>query len=117
MNQRGMSESVQWAVLGTAFLVGLLGLVEAGLVLHARTVVVQAALAGADAQAAWRAAPGQGLQTAREVATAGGLTAVQVDVAVSSTGVTVTVQGDGPTLVGWLTPHVKASTTRPLEAP
>jgi len=116
-NQRGLSESVQWAALGGAFLASMLGLIEAGLVLHARSVAVQAALAGSSAQSAWQAAPDAGTSAASEVASAGGLTNVDVTVKVSGGDVTVLVQGDAPAIIGWVTPHVQAESTRPLEGP
>jgi len=116
-DQRGLSESVQWAALGAAFLAAMLGLIEAGLVLHARTVAVQAALAGAGAQSAWRAPTDAGLRVANEVAVAGGLSNVDVTVIIANGEVVVQVRGDAPAIIGWVVPHVQAESTRPLEGP
>jgi len=115
--QRGLSESVQWAVLGTALLCCVLGLIEAGLMLHGRTVVVAAARAGAQAQAALRAGADAGVRSAKDVATAGGLVGVQVSVSTSATTVTVRVDATVSTFMGWVTPRIGAESTRPLEAP
>ena len=114
-DQRGLSESVQWAALGGAFLAAMLGLIEAGLVLHARSVAVQAALAGAGAQSAFQAVPNAGTLAASEVASLGGLTNVDITVTVSGGNVVVLVQGDAPAIIGWMTPHVQAESTRPME--
>mgnify|MGYP001764810424 CR=1 FL=1 len=54
MNQRGLAESTQWALLAPSLLFLILGLVQLGVWLHARTVVASAAAATA-------AAPGQGI--------------------------------------------------------
>jgi len=112
-----LSESVQWAALGGAFLAAMLGLIEAGLVMHARSVVVQAALAGAGAQSAWQAAPDAGTTAASEVASAGGLNNVEITVKVSGGDVTVLVRGDAPAIIGWVAPRVQAESTRPMEGP
>ena len=114
--ERGLSESVQWAVLGTTFLACLLGLIEAGLVLHGRNVTVAAALAGASAQAVLGATPEAGRQAASRAAEAGGLADVEVTVSTTAAGVTVRVEGRVPTFLGWVKPQVEAESTRPWEA-
>lgn len=112
-SQRGMSESVQWAVLGTAFLMCVLGLIEAGTLLHGRTVAVAAALAGAKAQSAVYATDGRA--AAERVASDGGLVGVRVTVREFAGEVAVIVDARVPSLVGWVTPEVHAEATRPLE--
>jgi len=110
-----MSESVQWAVLGVALIMCLLGLIEAGLMLHGRTVAVSAALAGANAQAALHAPANAGKLAATDIAVAGGLIDVQVTVTKNSRNVTVQVNGVVPGLVGWSSLRTHATSTRPLE--
>ena len=112
---RGLSESVQWSVLGVVVLMCLLGLIEAGLLLHGRTVAVSAALAGAKAQSALYAAKGAGTAAATNTAAAGGLTDIRVTVSVASASVTVRVDAIVPSFLGWVTPQVHAESTRPLE--
>ncbi|MCL2465395.1 MAG: pilus assembly protein [Micrococcales bacterium] len=114
-DERGLSESVQWAILGVAFMGCLLALIEAGLWLHGRSVVVAAALAGASAASAWQAAPDSGERAARETASAGGLTGVQVTVTTQSGAVLVIVEADTPGFAGWVAPHVRAQAIRPRE--
>jgi len=114
-DQRGISESVQWAILSLAIMTALFGMTEAALVLHGRSVAVAAALAGSTAQAALRASPDAGMKTALERASAGGLVSVDVAVSNSPGRVTVRVDAGVPTLVGWVSPRVWAESTRPLE--
>jgi len=102
-------------VLGVVVIVCLLGLIEAGLLLHGRTVAVSAALAGARAQAALSATSGVGEAVATDTAVAGGLTDVRVMVNVASASVTVQVDATVPSFMGWVTPHVHGASTRPLE--
>jgi len=106
---------VQWSVLGVVVLMCLLGLIEAGLLLHGRTVAVSAALAGAKAQSALYAAKGAGTAAATNTAAAGGLTDIRVTVSVASASVTVRVDAIVPSFLGWVTPQVHAESTRPLE--
>lgn len=115
--QRGLSESVQWAVLGTVALVCLLALMEAAVVLHGRNVAAAAALTGAQAQALLNAQEGVGVQVATQTAASGGLTDIQVVVSVEHGLVTVRVDATVPALTGWTSPHVSAVSTRPMEAP
>jgi len=112
-DQRGVSESIQWAILGAAFLVSLLAMVEVGLVWHGRSLSTEAALAGANAQSVLRAPAGSGLEAATAVAVAGGLKNVQVQVNLTGTVVTVIVTGSVSTGLGLVT--VRAETRRPLE--
>lgn len=96
MNQRGLAESTQWAVLSPIFLALVLGLVQVGVWLHARTVAANAAATvadirvhGADQESAARLA---GLR----IAAGGGLG--EADVAIGAGGgvLTVTVSGRAP---------------------
>lgn len=114
-SQRGMSESVQWAVLGVALMTTLLGMTEAALVLHGRSVAVGAALAGSAAQAELLASSDAGRKIASERALSGGLVAVEVAVFWAPDSVTVRVDADVPTFIGWISPRVQAESTRPLE--
>ena len=116
-NQRGLSESVQWAVLGAALLGCLLGLMQTGIVVHGRSVAVAAALAGAEAQASLRSQPGTAQQTAAPLAERGGLTDITVTVVTSANDVTVRVDARVPTFFGWMATNVHAESTRPWEDP
>lgn len=93
MNQRGFSESTQWAILTPVVLLLVLGLVQLGVWLQARTVAGEAAATVADLQAA-------GLSEAQaageRVASRGGLQAVSISTEVDQDVVVVTVSARAP---------------------
>lgn len=78
MNERGLSESTQWAVVTPVALGLVLGLVQLGIWLHGRTVAAEAAGAAADRLAASGSRLGEAEQVARSVAERGGLGQVQL---------------------------------------
>ncbi len=94
MNERGLAESTQWAVVVPALLTLVLGLVQTGVWLHARSVAAQAAAAAADLRASGTAAAADSVATA--IATRGGLADVVVATASTGSTVTVTVAGSAP---------------------
>jgi len=114
-DERGLSESVQWAVLGAAVIGSLLALIDAGLWLHARSVALTAVIDGASAASSWQASAGDGETSARAVAAAGGLRDVAVTVTAQASTVDVTIDAEVPSFIGWATPHVHAHATRPKE--
>ena len=95
MNERGLAESTQWAVVVPVLLALVLGLVQVGIWLHGRSVAGQAAaaaadrFAGSDDSAAAEA-------VARGVAERGGLAEVAVRASAAGELVTVTVSGRMP---------------------
>lgn len=93
MNQRGISESTQWALLAPLLMLLTLGLVQLGVWLHARTVVGEAAATVADLMAS--GSPGAAAAGERLVATAG-LDEVAISSVVSGGTVVVTVSGRVP---------------------
>jgi len=113
--ERGLSESVQWAVLGAAVIGALLALIDGALWLHGRSVAVAAVIDGAAAAAPWQGSAGDGETVARAAAAAGGLKNVAVTVVVQPQSVDVTIDADVPSFIGWATPHVQAHATRPKE--
>lgn len=96
MNQRGVSESVQWAILLPALLLLVLGLVQVGVWLYSRTVAAQAAATVADLRAGGPEADTAARQAGRRVATAGGLEQVEITVDVAADHLLVTVSGRAP---------------------
>lgn len=93
MNQRGLSESTQWAMLTPLVMLLTLGLVQLGVWLHARTVAGEAAATVADLMAS--GSPGAAAAGER-VAGAGGLQGVSVATARQDGLVVVTVSGRVP---------------------
>lgn len=96
MNQRGVAESTQWALLLPILLLLVLGLVQTGVWLYSRTVAAQAAAAVADLRATGPAADDAARQAGRRIATAGGLEQVQIAVTSDSGHLVVTVTGRAP---------------------
>lgn len=110
-DQRGLSESTQWALVLPTLLAVLLGLVQTGVWLHGRTVATQAAAAAADAAAIGRPAE----PAAAAVASRGGLTEVTIRSSRSAGKVTVTVSGRVPTFFDLGQGQVSGWAILPLE--
>ena len=96
MNQRGVAESTQWAILMPTLLLLVLGLVQVGVWLYSRTVAAQAAATVADLRATGPAADDAAREAGRHVALAGGLQQVQVSVDAEGGHLVVTVSGRAP---------------------
>jgi len=79
-DQRGLSSSTQLAVVFPLLMLLTLGIVQAGLWLHARNVAQRAATAAVDVARGSYGTAGDGEQRARELAAAAGLTDVVVHV-------------------------------------
>lgn len=115
-DERGLSDSIQWALLAPLIVLLVLGAVESAIVLQARTCVAHAALAGAEAQAV-AGSPGSGAaqQAATDVTSASGLRNVTVTSGQGGgqVSVTVTAHVDLPIDLGF--GAVRASATIPVE--
>ncbi|MGC3955231.1 MAG: TadE/TadG family type IV pilus assembly protein [Propionicimonas sp.] len=111
MNERGLAESTQWALVLPTLLAVLLGLVQTGVWLHGRTVATQAANAAADAAALGRPVE----PAANAIADRGGLTQVVVRTSRDSRLVTVTVSGRVPTFFDLGQGEVSGRAVVPLE--
>ena len=113
MNQRGVSESTQWAVLTPAILLLVLGLVQLGVWLHARTVAGQAAATVADLSAA---GAGDAIAAGQRVAASGGLQGVAISTVMSGDLVVVTVTGRAPVFFDVGQGQIVAQAVLPQEA-
>ena len=96
MNQRGVAESTQWAILLPTLLLLVLGMVQLGVWLYSRTVASQAAAAIADLRATGPAAEGAARRAGERIATQGGLQQVEISVAAAADHLVVTVSGRAP---------------------
>ena len=97
MTDRGLADSLQWAMLVPLLMTLVLGTIQTGIWLHGRTVASDAALAGAQTAAWTRAGDASAREAARRVAGAGGVVAVGVAISRAGGLVTVTVTGRVPT--------------------
>lgn len=115
-DERGVSESVQWAVLAPVLLLVLLGALQVALTWHARNVALNAAAAAAEAEAAYGARAGDGRTAAAAVLRTGGLDGANVVVAPQGAHVRATVRGHAPVVVADLgLGAVEQSVTVPRE--
>ncbi|RYZ25792.1 MAG: pilus assembly protein [Propionibacteriaceae bacterium] len=79
-DQRGLSSSTQLAVVFPLLMLLMLGIVQAGLWLHARNVAQRAATAAVDVARGSYGTAGEGEERARDLAASAGLTDVVVRV-------------------------------------
>lgn len=114
-DERGLSESVQWAALTPLLLLVILGFVQAGVRLHGQQTAHEAAAAGADRACVVDGSSSDAQSTAGRVAAAGGLTGVSVTVNRTSTWVVVTVEGQAPTFLDVGQGHVREQVAMPVE--
>lgn len=114
---RGLAESLEWALITPVLMLTIFTLIEGAILLHGRSTVQQAAMAGAEAQAAMGAAPGVAETVATQVATSGDLVDVQVSSSSSGGFITVTVKARARTVVSGGLSWVTSSATVPREEP
>lgn len=112
---RGMSGSVQWAILVPVILFTVLGAIQAGLWMYGRTVASHAAIAAAEEAALLGASEVDARALGTEIATGGGLTDIQVQLVVDANNARATVRGRMPTFVDLGQTRVSEQATRPRE--
>lgn len=115
MNQRGLSESTQWAVLAPTLLALILGLVQLGVWLHARTVAANAAAAVADLRVMGASLDSAAREAGHRVASAGGLSEVDISLVARSDVLVVTVTGRAPMFFDLGQGRIAESAVLPLE--
>lgn len=118
-DERGLVDSIQWVVLTPVLLLTVLGIVQAGIWLHGRTVATDAAIAAAEAAASYHLTCGacahDGTDFAERIAAVGGLTDVSVTLASGPGTVTATVSGRTVTFFDLGQSHIVERATRPRE--
>lgn len=112
---RGMSGSVQWAILVPVILLTVLGAIQVGLWAYGRTVASHAAIAAAEEAALLGASEADARALGTEIASGGGLTDIQVQLVVDAGTARVTVRGRMPTFVDLGQTRVSEQATRPRE--
>jgi TadE-like protein len=114
-NQRGLSESVQYAVIFPALMLSTLGIIQAGMWIHGQSVAIRAANAAVDAARGSYGSTGDAREIAARLADAGGLTEVDITVTRSARQVQVTVKGTAPVILQLGLGRVIETATAPLE--
>lgn len=112
---RGMSGSVQWAILVPVILLTVLGAIQVGLWAYGRTVASHAAIAAAEEAALLGASEADARALGTEIASGGGLTDIQVQLIVDANNARATVRGRMPTFVDLGQTRVSEQATRPRE--
>lgn len=115
MNQRGVAESTQWAIVLPTLLLLVLGLVQVGVWLYARTVAAQAAAAVADLRATGPAADDAARRAGQRIATSGGLEQVAIRVDAAGDHLVVTVTGRAPVFLDLGQGRITERAVLPLE--
>lgn len=90
--ERGLSESVQYALIWPVLMLATLGIIQAGIWLHGRNVALRAASAAADVARGSHGKVAEAEAVATGIAQSGGLKQVNVTVDRSSTSVAITVR-------------------------
>jgi Flp pilus assembly protein TadG len=114
-NERGLSESVQFAVVWPALMLATLGILQAGLWLHGRNVAQRAAAAAVDTARGSTGTVQAGREAGAELARSGGLDGVVVDVVRGATDVSATVTAASPLLLDLGLGTLRESAAAPLE--
>ena len=113
--QRGASESVQFALVWPVLLLVTLGLIQAGIWLHARNVAQRVVTAAVDTVRGSAGTVGQAQELGLDLAAAGGLGEVSLDVVRGPTTATATVAADAPLILDLGFGRLHASASAPLE--
>lgn len=116
-SQRGISESTQWALIAPLVLLTVLGLIQVGIVLHARNIVRQAAMAAAESEAMLGARSGDADAVVSRITGPADLEAVNTTVTRERDVVTVVVTGRAQVFFDIGVARVEGRAVMPVEQP
>ena len=114
-DERGLSESVQFAVVWPVLMLVTLGVLQAGLWLHGRNVAQRAAAAAVDTARGSTGTVQAGQEAGAELSRSGGLDGVVVEVLRGATDVSATVTAASPLLLDLGLGILRESAAAPLE--
>jgi len=114
-DQRGLSESVQFALVWPVLMLVTLGIIQAGVWLHARNVAQRAVTAAVDSARGSSGSASQAQELGADLARTGGLTDVSLSVSRGATSVTATVTADVPLILDLGLGRLQESASAPLE--
>ncbi len=114
-DERGLSSSVQYALLTPVLMLVVIGIIQVGVWFHGRNVAVEAAELAADELRGRDADVGAAQAAAQRVTAVGGLREVSVQVDRGATQVQVTVSAAAPTLVDLPLPRIEQRASAPVE--
>ena len=113
-DERGLSESTQWAVLFSLLMLLTLGIIQAGIHLHGRNVAQRAAMAAVDAARGSFGTVAEAQQVAHGIAQSGGLQGVTIRISRGATTVTADVSGNAPAILD-IAGRIHETASAPLE--
>ena len=114
-NERGLSESVQWAVLWPVLMLMTLGIIQAGIFLHGRNVAQRAATAAVDTARGSYGSVADAQHVATNIASSGGLQNISVHVQRTGTSVTADVSAKAPMIFDLRLGRINETSTAPWE--
>ena len=114
-DERGLSESVQWAVLWPALMLVTLGIIQAGIFLHGRNVAQRAATAAVDTARGSYGTPADAQHLAETIASSGGLRNISVRVQRTGTTVSAEVSAHAPMIFDLNLGRINETATAPVE--
>ena len=114
-DERGLSESVQWAVLWPALMLLTLGIIQAGIFLHGRNVAQRAATAAVDAARGSYGSAAEAEHLAANIASSGGLKNISVRVQRTGTTVSADVSASSPMIFDLRLGRISETATAPME--
>jgi Flp pilus assembly protein TadG len=114
-DERGLSESVQWAVLWPALMLVTLGIIQAGIFLHGRNVAQRAATAAVDAARGSYGSVADARQLATNIASSGGLKNISVRVQRNGSTVSADVAATAPMIFDLRLGRINETAAAPME--
>jgi Flp pilus assembly protein TadG len=114
-DERGLSESVQWAILWPLLMLLTLGIIQAGIFLHGRNVAQRAATAAVDAARGSYGSAADAQHLGESIARSGGLREISVRVQRAGTTVTADVTAHPPMIFDLNLVRINETATAPLE--
>jgi Flp pilus assembly protein TadG len=114
-DERGLSESVQWAILWPLLMLLTLGIIQAGISLHGRNVAQRAATAAVDAARGSYGTASDAQHLAETIASAGGLEHISVRIQRTPTSASADVSGNVPMIFDLGLGRITQTATAPLE--
>lgn len=114
-DERGVSESVQFALVWPVLMLVTLGILQAGLWLHARNVAHRVVTAAVDTARGSAGTIAEAQELGADLAAAGGLSDVTLEVVRGSTTASATVTAEAPLVLDLGFARLHASASAPLE--
>ena len=114
-DERGLSESVQWAVLWPLLMLLTLGIIQVGIFLHGRNVAQRAATAAVDVARGSYGSAADAEHLGESIASSGGLKSISVRVKRTGTTATAEVSAYSPMIFDLDLGRINETAVAPLE--